>query len=444
MRIALALVLLCTAPAFAQDAKSPFAWARSSGFGPPIPSPTLFYHLESMSGAAAPPPRFLAVHQPGRVFLPQNLQHPVGKRVERMWLLGDASTFMFVKDYVIGITTFEEVAADLPLLESIVPPQSGMILLQKRTGDGTNGSAIVYYFDSETKLLIDSHRSFWFCGFCPHILVRQTAWQLQGKMLAGCIGKERRGPDAMVLRGLESLGGTLDIRLANWAPEVEHLDDIALGIVPLRDGEDIELDRERKPWLVTQSRLTVPFHLGSRRGKDTWIMDRESSKVGNVLILELRNTGDFEAAMRDAVFNNRPWPDADLTVRFDTGETIILPPVGTKFPRRIAIPIPAASSNIILTGPAARWHIRRAWLAHGAPACDVVWIPAPMRPAALQPLDQVDLTFAIPPAVQGRAGAILRMTGHYDFVDAAPDVLDRLRNLRFSPASPPRLVRVEP
>src|SRR5262249_38139757 len=114
-------------------------------------------------------------------------------------------------------------------------------------GDSYDGGSVVFDFDSRTRVLQDWHASYWICGFCPPVLAHDGRWRLEGKMLAGRIGADREGPDTLLLPRLLPQNQRLSIRLANWAPEMEYLDQLQLGVVPCEPGHEVDTDLEGYP-----------------------------------------------------------------------------------------------------------------------------------------------------------------------------------------------------
>jgi hypothetical protein len=129
------------------------------------------------------------------------------------------------------------------------PPRDGIQTMEYLLyGDGVvQGEYVVFDFDPETGILQDWHTSSWICGFCPHILASDGQWRLEGKMLAGRVGPSREGPDTLLLPRLVPRDQALRIRLANWAPEMEYIDQVQLGVVPCDCGWEVDMDGEGQP-----------------------------------------------------------------------------------------------------------------------------------------------------------------------------------------------------
>jgi hypothetical protein len=305
-------------------------------------------------------------------------------------------------------------------------------------GDEYYGGNVVFDFDSRTGILRDWQTSCWICGFCPHILSNDGRWRLEGKMLAGRIGAHREGPDTLLLPRLVPQNERLQVRLANWAPEVEYLDHLQLGVVPCEPGCEVDTDAQGRPYVWKELR---PLEIGPPQkggGREGWTVSVDEAKAGRVIVIEARNTGDFEKAMRKAVFNpGTPWPPADLTLRFDNGSVQKLLPVGTKFLRRIVVPIPPEARTLRISAPRSMWIVPRAWLGQGRAANDVAWLSArdirglgadilgllrepDGHRLALAPMQEVDLSFTAPrQASKGRPYRfVLRVWGYYELLPA--------------------------
>jgi hypothetical protein len=303
-------------------------------------------------------------------------------------------------------------------------------------GEWTNEGYLVLDFDPHMKILQDWHVAESICGFCPHILADDGQWRLEGKMLAGRIGSSREGADTLLLPRLAPQNRSLHIRLANWAPETEYLDQVQLGTVPCKPDYEVDMDGEGRiyVWKETRNVEIVPIREGA--GRDEWALALGRLESGRVIVLEARNTGEFETAMRKAVFTpGAPWPPADLTLRFDDGTRQELRPVGTKFLRRIVVPVPPSARRLQISAPSKTWFVRRAWLGQGEVARDVVWLSATdasgveadalrllrdrdKHRLVLAPRQEVDLGFVAPAtdAENSHHRFVLRLWGYYEFL----------------------------
>jgi hypothetical protein len=286
--------------------------------------------------------------------------------------------------------------------------------------------------------LLNAEIGYSICGFCPHILVEDGRWRLEGKMLPGAIGPRRESQDTLVLPRARPRQGKVRVRLANWAPEFEQIDQVELGVVSGREGQQVDVDARGEPYLwVPESGVALdPPEVHG--GCDHWSIRRQAAASPSVLVLELRNTETFQNATCRAVREKAPaLPDAALAVEFDGGGQT-LPAVGTKFFRRVVIPLPPGTEEVRLSGPAGLWWVRRAWIGQGGPAAAVRWfVPTAVhgpgasselvaardqRRLCLRREEQADLTFAIPAGAAAAAERqlfLLRLSGYYDFTAEA-------------------------
>jgi hypothetical protein len=319
------------------------------------------------------------------------------------------------------------------------PPRDGIQTIEYHLygNNWTFDQYVAFDFDSRSGILQDWHTPVSICGFCPHVLADDGQWRLEGKMLAGRVGRDREGSDTLLLPRLVPQNQRLGVRLANWAPETEYIDQVQLGVVPCEPGCEVDMDEEGRPYLWKESRAAELEAL-SQDG-DGWALSVDGPAAGRVLVLEGRNTGKFEAAMRQAVFQpGAPWPAASLALAFDDGSGRELLPVGTKFLRRIVVPVPPDARTLRISAPTEMWLVRRAWLGHGHMAQDVAWLaateasgveadaPAMLRHRdeqrlVLAPMQQVDLRFTAPEtALEKRSHQfVLRMWGYYELLPTA-------------------------
>lgn len=324
------------------------------------------------------------------------------------------------------------------------PKRDGLFTLEYDLGtlgiSGWGGEFLVLDFDARTRLLVARQIHIGgICGFCPHVLVDDGGWRLEGKMLAGCVGASREGVDALVLPRLMARRDGLRIRVANTAPEVEFIDQVVLGAVALDSEDELDLDITFRPFIWRSARqVEVPSGLAASGAAElTVALD---ARPGQVLVLEARNTAAFQDAMRQHLLDGAPAPRTNLEVQFDEGLPVTVQPVGTKFLRRIVVPIPEGAQVARITLPGEMWWIHRVWVGTGRPADrDVTWHPpaesvGPQPDAAwqlcncdglrlrLETGQQADLVFPLPPGGQ-RWGYLLKMAGYYDFLplpDAGP------------------------
>jgi hypothetical protein len=299
-----------------------------------------------------------------------------------------------------GIRTIEYHLADL----GISVPVPGL--------NRTSTQWLVLDFDTRTNRLIKKGTreiSGPICGFCPHVFALDAVgWRLEGKLLAGCVGASAEGTDTLLLPRATSREGTVRVRLANLAPEIEYLHDALLGAVRLEAGEELDLADDGRPFVWTSEREL----------RDAPAVVRvPGSGAGRVLVLEVRNTSAFEVAIRAHLLDGGPSVAATLTVTFDDGTTQTVRPVGTKFLRRVVVPVPAGAGYASLEMPGSYWLVRRAWTGSGRCAEEeALW----RRPSAdvdrwqLGPDEAVNLTFPAPEG--GRWGYVLRLAGYYEFL----------------------------
>ncbi len=310
---------------------------------------------------------------------------------------------------------------------------------------------VVFDFDPETGILQDWQISDWICGYCPHILASDGEWRLEGKMLAGRVGATREGPDTLLLPRLVPRGQALRIRLANWAPEIEYIDQVQLGVVPCDSGCEVDVDCEGEPYVWKEMHRAELEPARPVAGCDAWMLRIGDPAAGRVIVLEARNTGEFERAMRKVVFKSEvPWPRASLALRFDDGGCQELSPVGTKFLRRIVVPVPPAART--LADPRTSRHVARfgvAWLGKGQLAPNVAWLSATDASVhevdvlellrdrgeprlVLAPSQDVDLGFSVPAAVPDNRSRrfVLRLYGYYELISADPQRCETGMRLR--------------
>jgi hypothetical protein len=320
------------------------------------------------------------------------------------------------------------------------PPRDGIRTIEYHLygNNWTFDSYINFDIDSRSGILQDWDTLYAICGFCPHVLADDGRWRLEGKMLAGRLGRNREGPDTLLLPRLVPRDRRLVVRLANWAPETEYIDQVRLGVVPCEPGCEVDMDEEGRPYVWKELRAAELEAL-PQDGGDGWALSVDGPAAGRVIVLEGRNTGEFEAAMRKAVFRpGATWPPASLALAFDNGGGHELLPVGTKFLRRIVVPVPPEARTLRISAPAGMWLVRRAWLGHGHEAPDVTWLSATEASGVeadapgllrdrdeqrlvLAPMQEVDLCFTAPEATsEGRRHQfVLRMCGYYELLPTA-------------------------
>lgn len=282
---------------------------------------------------------------------------------------------------------------------------------------------LVVDFDASTDVLLDWGISCWICGYCPHVYARDHtgSWRLEGKLLAGCVGHRNAGTDVLVLPRLAGRGRDIRVMLANSAPEIEILERPELASVSLQDGEELDVTADGK-LAVWKPLKESPVGLrsdGSGHVTATIVIDRGLKP--DVAVLELKNTARFEAAMRNRILAGRnDFPSACLAVRHGGQRTHVVRPVGTKFLRRVVVPLSGKATQIELSAQEGLWFIRRLWFGslrrHPLP---VRWRPARgVTHCRLEPMTHRILRFP-PPEDHGRGqrlGHALRLHGYYEFL----------------------------
>lgn len=157
------------------------------------------------------------------------------------------------------------------------------------------------------------------------------------------------------------------------------------------------------------------------------------------MVIEVRNTSAFESAMRALVLREQEPRGGAFAVQFNEGPPVTIRPVGTKFLRRIVVPVPSGTRTVHFHGLTDWWLLRRLWIGEGRPA-EISWQPpseasgteqdatgllahADGERLRLGPMEEIDLSFR----AEHDAGAgprrryLLRMTGYYEFQLAPHD-----------------------
>lgn len=216
-------------------------------------------------------------------------------------------------------------------------------------------------------------------------------------MLAGCVGANRKGTDVLPLPRLVGRAGRLRVRVSNLAPEKERRGDV------------------------------VGFVAGSG----------EAARP-HVLVIKVRNTATFEAVMRRALPRGALGVAPGSRVRFGESPDVVLKPVGTKFLRRVVVPVPRGAHSATLTAPTDLWFVPRIWIGAGrAVDAEVTWrspagamdpdsravrllVKADREGLRLEPMRKVDLVFKAgdAPAPATRPGYVLEMRGYDEFLPA--------------------------
>jgi hypothetical protein len=337
-----------------------------------------------------------------------------------------------------GRTTQDDVVTLLgPHLEDLDRPQrDGIVTKQYFLGTMEAFTTLVFDFDAKTGKLSDWSTSQGICGFCPHVFADDGHWRLEGKLLAGCIGSDLEGTDSLLLPRLVARDGQVQIKVANLAPEIEFLDQIELGSVPLKENENLDVGYDGRPfvWRPEREQNVVLEPAGEQPGE--FAVNRLPRSSNAVVVLELRNTSAFETAMREFVFGGHRRPAAtEIRIQFDEGTSVRINPVGTKFLRRVVVPVPADAGRLQLHARPEMWLVRRMWIGTGRPVDAAMrWAtPGTVRgpPSTalrlisqtdqqrlrLEPMQEVEITFPVPISNSdpARLGYVLRMTGYYEF-----------------------------
>lgn len=299
---------------------------------------------------------------------------------------------------------------------------------------------LVLDFDSKSKVLSGWDMSQAICGYCPHIFVHTGVWHLEGKLLAGCVGKGREGWDTLVLPRLRVNEGQVRLSIANLAPEVEHINQAKLGYVALANDEQLDVGHDGVPYIWVRAQLLKMDLTPGKSGRAEGTSPLPPSEGSLVVVIEARNTGAFESAMRTFLLDHvGQAPDASIIASFDKGTTVSIKSVGTKFLRRIVIPVPEDSRHLRISVVPEFWHLRRIWFGHGRvaePNC--VWQSLNIEKSSaddalelladhdekrlkLDPMEDVVLV-GIPPELPtgtDRFGFLLRLSGYYEFLPDA-------------------------
>lgn len=337
-----------------------------------------------------------------------------------------------------GQTTRGDILALLgPALKDLDrPKRDAVVTAQYQLGSHTAFTTLVFDFDAKTGVLTDWSTSQAICGFCPHVFADDGRWRLEGKLLAGCIGRDRESRDTLVLPRLVERNGRVQVKVSNLAPETEYADQVLLGMVPLDDGEELDVDSDGRP-VAWRSTRELPVTRESADGPfaaSTFDLDHRSP--GGLIVLEVRNTSDFESAMRGFFLEKGDEPSfTKIQIQFDGGPPIRIAPVGTKFLRRVAVCIPVGAKQLQLRFRDEMWLVRRMWIGTGRTVDSAIEWQTPVAvhgPTAgaldlisavdgqrltLEPQDEFEFGFRPPDrrAETARFGYVLRMTGYYEF-----------------------------
>lgn len=356
---------------------------------------------------------------------------------------GDANAFWaWVKTNLLpGRTTRAEVIETFgkPHVDLDRPRRDGIVTVQynlQRLGVNAWEEYLVFDFDRRGRLVKSFSFSFGICGFCPHVYAHDGHWRLEGKMLAGCVGRPREGEDTLLLPRLVPQKGLLRVRLSNLAPEMEYVDRVQLGRVRLGIDEELDVDGDGHPFVWKPARPTDTRFDESALSRDGATLHLDGIPGPRVVVLEVRNTATFERAERDFLLHHKgPEPAASLLLQLDTGTTRKVAPVGTKLLRRVVVAVPEGAHSVRVQAPGDFWLVRRIWVGTGHGVEEASWqtpasVTARERGSAsllqerdglhlrLRPGQDADLVFFPPgPAPEGqRWGYILRLSGYYEFL----------------------------
>lgn len=331
------------------------------------------------------------------------------------------------------------------------PARDNTITLQYRAGYYGRETRIVFDFHRDTHVLIDWSISEAICGFCPHVFAFDGRWRLEGKMLAGCIGSLHKGTDTLLVPRLTARDGRLRVRLSNLAPEVEFIDGVQLGEVALSRNEELDVGQAGELYAWAPS-ATLPLQPDEREGPSAYSVSWHESSQPNVIVLEVRNTSEFEEMMRDAILRGAERQPSSLRVDLGGGETRLVEPVGTKFLRRVVLPVPEGCRSVRIQAPGGFWRVNRVFLGRGRIVDhETVWTtgmlpetpnsaesrrlaPIDYRRLRLDPNDEVVLDFK--EERQAKRDEVLRyvlrMTGYYEFLptDSGRESSDREHSWR--------------
>jgi hypothetical protein len=313
------------------------------------------------------------------------------------------------------------------------PKRDQVVTLQYELGDWGHTVSLVFHFDA-TGTLSNWSISQAICGFCPHVFAHDGRWRLEGKLLAGCVGRQREGFDTLLLPRARICNGQLRIKFANLAPEVEYIDQVQLGCLPLSDGEELDVGQDGSPFVWRAGRQVAVELRPANPGQEEACWKLDTTAGERVVVLEAFNTSLFEMVMRRWLLQGTSEPVAGLRVQFDQGTDIEVRPVGTKFLRRIVLPVPAGAQSVRLRAPADLWFVRRLWMGTGRRVeKTIVWhFPSTARaptPDArfllsqadgqrlhLGPGQEAEVVFTPQPVARERGGFVLRMKGYYEFL----------------------------
>jgi len=285
-----------------------------------------------------------------------------------------------------------------------------------------NETYLVLYFDKENTTLKEYTFSHWICGFCPHIFANDGRWRLEGKMLPSCIGKENEGTDTLLLPRLkESKDGLLKIKISNLAPEIEYINKTELLRIPLNDKEELDIDNQGYPivWKPQNKHKTHFISFGTlTHSQSIADIKIQHNPANDVAVFEVRNTFEFELAMRRKYLQNlKVERETNLIVDFGNNKIEKIKPVGTKFLRRVVIPLPQQTNKIEIKFFDNFWHMERMWIGSKRDVTSEWMKPIENQSIRLEPMEDKIIEFRPQGKSKTRSGYALRMFGHYEFIN---------------------------
>jgi len=230
--------------------------------------------------------------------------------------------------------------------------------------------------------------------------------------------------------------GQVKVKVANVAPEIEFIDQVELGRVPLAEREQLDVGHDGVPYAWQPVHELAPMFGTNSDGRRFCEVDLGRHSRNDVVVLEVRNTSTFEKVMRQFVLRGGEEPKAtEIELQFDGGSTIDIEPVGTKLLRRVVVPIPEGVQQLRVSLRPELWLVPRMWIGKGHEASSQTEWQSPTiaigpvsnasslistvdeQRLSLAPMQEVELCFPgrTRDALAGRVGYVVRMTGYYTF-----------------------------